>query len=164
MYAVGAQFLDKAGHAVENECDKLRYRLSRDGWLDGFDCISLARVRYTRQDPAFVLARVSTFLQTFRPRAGLVKIGRQGTVLFSRAASLAARRSDPSFVWVLTTLGRLPAAKVRSALAGDQLLQRVEPLLVLLPSDNWLTTPANRADLDFLLMQARRVYRQTTGL
>jgi hypothetical protein len=71
-----------------------------------------------------------------------------------RALITAARRNDASSVWILTTLGRMPAAKVRSALAGDPLLERVEPLLTLLPSENWLTTPANRAYLGFLLMQA----------
>lgn len=106
--------------------------------------------------PADVVASLVRILQegSLRQRAAASEALRLiGSEEVLHALITAARRGDASSVWVLTTLGRLPAAKVRSTLAGDPLLQRVEPLLALSPSENWLTTPASGADLAFLLMQ-----------
>lgn len=66
----------------------------------------------------------------------------------------ATRRTVPPNPWLLATLGRLPAAVVRHALAGDPDLRgRLEPLLLLTESENWLRTPEALADLQFLRQQ-----------
>jgi HEAT repeat protein len=55
--------------------------------------------------------------------------------------------------WVLATLGRLPADKVRAALKGDALLAGLEPLLLLSGSSNWLAADLVDIDLKFLIKQ-----------
>ena len=55
--------------------------------------------------------------------------------------------------WVLATLGRLPAGKVRASLKGDPLLERLAPLLLLSGSENWVTEDTTDVDLKFLLKQ-----------
>lgn len=70
-----------------------------------------------------------------------------------RALVEALRGGDWPRTWILATLGRLDAARVRSALAGDPLLTEVEPLLALGPTENWLASPEIAVDLRFLLSQ-----------
>jgi hypothetical protein len=55
--------------------------------------------------------------------------------------------------WTLATLGRLPAEKVRTALNGDPLLERLGPLLLLSSTTNWLAEDTVDIDLKFLLKQ-----------
>ena len=69
------------------------------------------------------------------------------------AALIAAARQSGANVWVLATLGRMPANAVRAALTGDPLLERLEPLLVLSPETNWLAEDVVDIDLKFLLKQ-----------
>jgi hypothetical protein len=65
----------------------------------------------------------------------------------------AAREEKGEADWILATLGRLSAEKVRSALAGDPLLERVGPLLLLSSSTNWIAEDTVDIDLKFLLKQ-----------
>ena len=64
----------------------------------------------------------------------------------------ASRGRNASDAWILATLGRLPADRVRGALRGDPLLDRA-PLLVLSDSANWIADDAVDIDLKFLLKQ-----------
>jgi len=71
------------------------------------------------------------------------------------AALLEAREEkDCDLGWVIATLGRLSPVKVREVLAGDPLLDRVNPLLLLSEEDNWLAGGNVRTDLEFLLGQS----------
>jgi hypothetical protein len=65
----------------------------------------------------------------------------------------AARTNSNNTDWVIATLGRLPANEVKSALAGDRLLDRLQPLLLLSNSTNWIAEDAVDIDLKFLLKQ-----------
>jgi HEAT repeat protein len=65
----------------------------------------------------------------------------------------AAKQSSGDQTWLLATLGRFPANRVREELAGESLLMRVAPMLALGPDDNWLARPLLANDLDFLLIQ-----------
>lgn len=64
----------------------------------------------------------------------------------------AARQGHPARTWVIATLGRLPEAMLRAALAGDQLLDELAPLL-LITSGGWLSPEDVGADLRFLAKQ-----------
>jgi hypothetical protein len=64
-----------------------------------------------------------------------------------------AREKEVKSDWVLATLGRLPAAKVRTFLQGDPLLARLAPMLLLSDPSNWITDDAVDIDLKFLLKQ-----------
>jgi hypothetical protein len=64
----------------------------------------------------------------------------------------ASKQADVSD-WILATLGRLPSAKVRAALAGDPLLKKIEPLLLVSRGENWLAEDLTDIDLKFLLRQ-----------
>ena len=70
-----------------------------------------------------------------------------------RALVAAARKSQESRPWVLATLGRLAPPSVRSFLAGDPLLEQIEPMLVLSPPENWMASSEVAEDLRFLLQQ-----------
>lgn len=59
------------------------------------------------------------------------------------------RRTD----WVLVTLARLSPELVRERLRGTPLLQRLEPLLLIAPGANWLTTEEATTNMTFLLKQ-----------
>ena len=63
----------------------------------------------------------------------------------------AAREKKGTVDWVLATLGRLPAGKVRSALKDDALLDQLKPLLLL--TDNWMADDSIDIDLKFVLKQ-----------
>lgn len=65
----------------------------------------------------------------------------------------AAKAQQPLNDWLLATLGRLTAANVRRALAGDPLLERLGPLLLLAPSENWIANDMVDIDLKFVLKQ-----------
>ncbi|WP_407177970.1 HEAT repeat domain-containing protein [Bradyrhizobium sp. STM 3562] len=65
----------------------------------------------------------------------------------------ATRETSSSIDWVLATLGRLPARKVRAALSADPLFERVRPLLLLSSSENWIAEDSVDIDLKFLLKQ-----------
>lgn len=64
-----------------------------------------------------------------------------------------ARTKNHSIDWILATLGRLPAEKVRAALQSDPLLGRLEPLLLLSSTTNWITEDTVDIDLKFLFKQ-----------
>lgn len=65
----------------------------------------------------------------------------------------ATHEKKDSIDWILATLGRLPADKVRNALKGDPLLDRLAPLLLLSNTENWITEDTVDIDLKFLLKQ-----------
>ncbi len=69
-------------------------------------------------------------------------------------AVIRATQSSVDQTWLLATLGRFPASLVRNLLAGDLLLSKIEPLLVLGREENWLASTSVANDLDFLLMQS----------
>jgi hypothetical protein len=89
-----------------------------------------------------------------RQRAGaaeaLVVIGSETVV---RQLIAAARTGEGARSWVVATLGRMDPRLVRPALAGDSLLEDVEPVLTLGASENWLATAETGEDLRFLLRQ-----------
>ncbi|TMI98363.1 MAG: hypothetical protein E6G97_26175 [Alphaproteobacteria bacterium] len=66
---------------------------------------------------------------------------------------LALRQKKGADGWLLATLGRLPADKVRSALKDDPLLARLEPLLLLSHTSNWMAEDSVDIDLKFLMKQ-----------
>ena len=66
---------------------------------------------------------------------------------------IAVAREKKGADWVLATLGRLPAEKVRSFLKGDPLLARLAPMLLLSDPSTWITDDAVDIDLKFLLKQ-----------
>lgn len=63
----------------------------------------------------------------------------------------AAHEKDSN--WVIATLGRLSAQRLREDLNGDPLLGRIAPMLLLSDRDNWLASESKRTDLSFLLKQ-----------
>ena len=65
----------------------------------------------------------------------------------------AARGVEAPSEWLLVTLGRFPESKVRDALAGDPLLSRVSPILLLSGQSNWLAQDTVDIDLKFLFKQ-----------
>jgi hypothetical protein len=65
----------------------------------------------------------------------------------------AARQKKSSINWILATLGRLDANKVRMALKDDPLLDRLAPILLLSKGANWTAEDAVDIDLKFLLKQ-----------
>lgn len=72
------------------------------------------------------------------------------THVYERLIEVA--RNNPAD-WVLATLGRLSGAKLREALDGDPILERISPMLLLNGEDNWLATDSVREDVQFLLKQ-----------
>lgn len=76
-----------------------------------------------------------------------------GSDLVLKTLVSAARDNKHSIDWVLATLGRLPAEKVRAALKGDPLLDRLAPLLLLSNTSNWIAEDVVDIDLKFLLKQ-----------
>jgi hypothetical protein len=65
----------------------------------------------------------------------------------------AAEGKNTSIDWILATLGRFPADKVRTALKDNPLLDRLGPLLLLSNTDNWLAEDTADIDLKFLFKQ-----------
>jgi hypothetical protein len=65
----------------------------------------------------------------------------------------ATRASKNPSEWLLVTLGRFPESKVREALSGDLLLNRVSPILLLSGLTNWLAEDTVDIDLKFLFKQ-----------
>ena len=63
------------------------------------------------------------------------------------------RGASPPSDWLIASLGRFPAAKVRKALNGDSLLDRIAPMLLLSSSSNWIADDLIDIDLKFLLKQ-----------
>lgn len=55
--------------------------------------------------------------------------------------------------WVLATLGRLPPALVRPAIAGSNLMTKLGPLLLLSDGANWLASEDHSMDIAFLAKQ-----------
>jgi len=55
--------------------------------------------------------------------------------------------------WVLATLGRLPPAVVRPAVAGTALASRLAPMLLLSEGANWLASENRVMDIAFLAKQ-----------
>jgi HEAT repeat protein len=65
----------------------------------------------------------------------------------------AAEGKNISIDWILATLGRFPADKVRTALKDNPLLDRLGPLLLLSNTDNWLAEDTADIDMKFLFKQ-----------
>lgn len=65
----------------------------------------------------------------------------------------AARAESQTNGWILATLGRLNSNKVREALKGDPLLDRLAPILLLSKTENWIANDTVDIDLKFLLKQ-----------
>lgn len=65
----------------------------------------------------------------------------------------AIKGTSPHAPWLLATLGRLPPDRVRAALAGDAVLDRLAPLLLLSDRTNWMADDAVEIDLKFLIKQ-----------
>ncbi|MEM7477063.1 MAG: hypothetical protein AAF483_18930 [Planctomycetota bacterium] len=65
---------------------------------------------------------------------------------------IQAARSNPT-EWVIATLGRLSAEKLRNILGGDPLLEKIAPMLLLSDQSNWLASESARTDMNFLLKQ-----------
>jgi hypothetical protein len=76
-----------------------------------------------------------------------------GSDLVLRQLIAAQRGRNSADAWLLATIGRLPAAKVRAALAGDALLRRLAPMLLLSDGASWMANDAVDVDLKFLLKQ-----------
>jgi hypothetical protein len=76
-----------------------------------------------------------------------------GSDVVLKSLITAAKGNRGPTDWVLATLGRLPAHKVRAALQGDPLLERLQPLLLLSDTANWITEDTVDIDLKFLLKQ-----------
>jgi hypothetical protein len=55
--------------------------------------------------------------------------------------------------WVIATLGRLPTAMVRQAVAGTDLMPQVAPILLLSEGANWLANEDRVMDIAFLSKQ-----------
>ncbi len=55
--------------------------------------------------------------------------------------------------WVLATLGRLPPAHVRAAIAGSDLMQKLGPMFLLSEGANWLASEDRLMDIAFLTKQ-----------
>jgi hypothetical protein len=64
----------------------------------------------------------------------------------------AAKHGHLARHWVIATLGQLPATMLRTALAGDPLLDELAPLL-LITSGGWLSTEDASTSLHFLTKQ-----------
>lgn len=67
---------------------------------------------------------------------------------------VAAINAGPQSDWLLATLGRLPPDLVRVNLQGSPLLQRLQPLLLLAPGSNWLSSEETMLNMAFLLKQS----------
>jgi hypothetical protein len=76
-----------------------------------------------------------------------------GSDLAVSRVTQAARGGEAPSEWLLVTLGRFPESKVRHALAGDPLLSRVSPILLMSGQSNWLAQDTVDFDLKFLLKQ-----------
>jgi hypothetical protein len=76
-----------------------------------------------------------------------------GSELVLTSLITVAKEKKGSIDWILATMGRLPADKVRAALKGDALLERLGPLLLLSGSENWVTEDTVDIDLKFLVKQ-----------
>lgn len=121
---------------------------------DGDDAVVLhAIAAFGGDTPAEVVRALVTQLLSGSPRAraaaseALRGVGSDEAL---RQLVTAARRGATPDPWVLATLGRLPAGRVREALRGNPLLPHLEPLLLLTPAENWLAGAERVADLRFL--------------
>lgn len=106
--------------------------------------------------PADVIRELVSTLASGSPRAraaasAALKVINSDEALDAVICAAKQRREERE--WLLATLGRFSATKVRESLAGDDLLAQVAPLLALGPEENWLARPSVAGDLDFLLMQ-----------
>ncbi|HEY1748817.1 MAG TPA: hypothetical protein VGG11_18900 [Xanthobacteraceae bacterium] len=123
---------------------------------DDRDVALHAIAAFGRDTPARIIDRLITELiapNAGRPAAASEALRLIGTnVVLERLIAAIRDGNDPD-AWILATLGRLPADRVRKALAGDPLLARLEPLLLLGPGTNWLADDTVDIDLKFLLKQ-----------
>ena len=55
--------------------------------------------------------------------------------------------------WALATIGRLPPALVRAELQGTELLDQLDPMLLVSEGANWLSIEDAIANIGFLLKQ-----------
>jgi hypothetical protein len=73
-------------------------------------------------------------------------------LVLERLIAVKRGRNDPN-PWLLATLGRLPADRVRATLAGDPILEQLAPLLLLSDRSDWIADDVVDIDLKFLLKQ-----------
>lgn len=69
------------------------------------------------------------------------------------ALVMAATARQPVPDWIVATLGRLPADRVRAALLDSPLLERIAPMLLTAKGAHWLASEAIGTDIAFLLKQ-----------
>ena len=72
-------------------------------------------------------------------------------VLKSLVAAVSAGGEGDN--WLLATIGRLSPDMVRDELRGTRLLERLQPMLLLARSENWLANEEASNDIGFLLKQ-----------
>ena len=72
-------------------------------------------------------------------------------VLASLVAAIETKAGNVD--WAFATIGRLAPDMVRAHLKGSPLLDRLEPMLLLAPSANWLANEDALSDMAFLLKQ-----------
>ena len=66
---------------------------------------------------------------------------------------MAATAGQPVPDWIVATLGRLPADRVRAALLDSPLLERIAPMLLTAKGAHWLASETMGTDIAFLLKQ-----------
>ena len=102
--------------------------------------------------------RSSTLVHSSLPRreTSAIGLGRSHSAKLRPpppARNFRLAREKEASDWVLATLGRLPAEKVRTFLKRDPLLGRLAPMLLLSDPSNWIADDAVDIDLKFLLKQ-----------
>ena len=70
-----------------------------------------------------------------------------------QALVTAADAGQPVPDWIVATLGRLPPDRVRAALQGSPLLDRIAPMLLIAQGAHWLASETIGTDIAFLLKQ-----------
>ena len=70
-----------------------------------------------------------------------------------QALITATNAAQPVSDWIVATLGRLPTEKVRAALQGSPLLDRITPMLLVAEGAHWLASETIGTDIAFLLKQ-----------
>lgn len=120
------------------------------------DVVLHAVAAFGADTPDVVIAKLVTELMsgdTRRAATASEALRIIGSDLVLKNLIAAAHESKDSVDWVLATIGRLPAEKVRATLQGDPLLDRLAPLLLLSNATNWIAEDAVDIDLKFLLKQ-----------
>ncbi|MBS0417155.1 MAG: HEAT repeat domain-containing protein [Proteobacteria bacterium] len=70
-----------------------------------------------------------------------------------QSLTLAYQQNPRAKNWILATLGRMSPTLVRSKLQGQSILKKVEPMLLVAPGANWLSSEEMAINVSFLLKQ-----------